>query len=68
MHFYVDPALIAVIDRVRELHAPIDEAISHHTPVAATDFAALSGAVGHLLYAIDARTLPASAPVVKAVA
>lgn len=56
MHVDFDSGLAAVIGLVREVHAPIDQAITDHKDVTSTDYAALSGAVAALLGAIDART------------
>ena len=67
MHADFDPALANVIELVREIHAPIDAVARTGKDVAPTDAAALSGAVGHLLDAIDARTRPAPARALKAV-
>ncbi|MFD8771351.1 hypothetical protein [Streptomyces sp. NPDC059916] len=66
----LDPAMAAVVDHVREVHAPIWQAIDSRKPVTATDCAALSGAVAALLDAIDARLPQAEQPAValKAVA
>ncbi|MFD4547200.1 hypothetical protein [Streptomyces sp. NPDC058466] len=51
----LDAGLASVVDFVREVHAPIYQAITDHKPVTSTDCAALSGAVQALLDAIDAR-------------
>ena len=59
-----DSGLAAVIGLVREVHAPIDQAITDRKEVAAADCAALSGAVAALLGAIDARTGAAPAKAV----
>jgi hypothetical protein len=67
----MDSGLAAVIDYVREVHAPISQAITDGGPVTATDCALLSGAIDALLDAIDARLpQPAAQPAValKAVA
>lgn len=66
----LDPAMTAVVDYVREVHAPIWQAIDDRKPVTATDCAALSGAMQALLDAIDARLPQVNEPAValKAVA
>lgn len=58
MHLDCDSALTAVIGLVREIHTPIDQAITDGKAVTSADFAALDGAVGALLDAIDARLNP----------
>jgi len=68
MHADFDPGLAAVIGLVRELHGPIEEAITKGALVTSFDAAALAGAVGALLDAIDARTSPAPVQALKAVA
>ncbi|NED31025.1 hypothetical protein [Streptomyces sp. SID8499] len=50
-----DAGLTAVINFVREVNGPIDQAITDGGEVTSTDCAALSGAVSALLNAIDAR-------------
>jgi len=55
MHLDYDSALAAVVDFVREVHTPIDQAITDGKPVTSAEFAALSGAVSALLDAMDAR-------------
>lgn len=67
MHLDMDAGLAAVLEFVRELQQPIDEAIEAGKPVPPGDFAALSGAVSAMLDAIDART-PQEQPTVKAAA
>lgn len=57
----MDSGLTAVVDCVREVHAPISQAITDGKEVTATDCAHLSGAVSALLDAIDAR-LPQREP------
>lgn len=64
----LDAGLAAVVEYVREVHAPIYRAIADGKQATATDCAALSGAVSALLDAIDARTAPAPVRPVKAVA
>ncbi|WP_460786200.1 hypothetical protein, partial [Microbacterium tumbae] len=51
----LDPGLAGVVDSVREVHAPIWQAIEDGRPVAVIDFAMLSGVVQALLNAIDSR-------------
>lgn len=51
----MDSGLAAVVAYVRQVHAPISQAITDGRPVTATDCAFLSGAVDALLGAIDAR-------------
>ena len=67
MHADFDPGLAAVIGLVREIHGPIEDAITKGGPVAPLEAAALVGAVGALLNAIDARTRPTPARALKAV-
>ena len=67
MHADFDPALANVIELVREIHAPIDAVARKGGLVAPLEAAALAGAVGALLDAIDARTRPAPALALKAV-
>ncbi|MDH6448264.1 hypothetical protein M2155_000672 [Streptomyces sp. SAI-119] len=67
MHADFDPGLAAVIGLVREIHGPIEDAITKGGPVSSFDAAALAGAVGALLNAIDARTTPTPALALKAV-
>lgn len=57
----MDSGLAAVVDFVREVHAPISQAITVGGSVTTTDCALLSGAVDALLKAIDAR-LPQHEP------
>ena len=64
----LDSGLAEVVDFVREVHAPISQAITDHKPVTATDCAALSGAVWALLDAIDARLPQSEQQAAKAVA
>ena len=64
----LDSGLAEVVDFVREVHAPISQAITDHKPVTATDCAALSGAVWALLDAIDARLPQSEQQATKAVA
>lgn len=64
----LDAGLAAVIDFVRETHAPIEQAFTAHKPVEPYDLAALTGAVGALLNAIDARRIDNQPVTVKAVA
>jgi hypothetical protein len=64
----LDAGLAAVVDFVRETHAPIEQAIADGKPVESCDFAALTGAVGALLNAIDARRIDNQPVTVKAVA
>ncbi len=68
MHLDMDPALAAVIEYVRKVHTPIDEAMADGKPVNLRDLGALSGAVGALLDAIDARRTPPPARTLQAVA
>lgn len=51
----LDPGIASVIDFVREVHAPIYDAIRTGGTVTSTDYAHLSGAVDALLHAVDAR-------------
>ncbi|MER6492623.1 hypothetical protein [Streptomyces griseorubiginosus] len=67
MHADFDPALAAVVELVREIHAPIDSVVRTGGPVFPLEAAALTGAVGALLDAIDARTRPAPALALRAV-
>ncbi|MFF4346744.1 hypothetical protein [Streptomyces sp. NPDC001530] len=64
----MDSGLANVVDYLREVHAPITQAITDHKPVTATDCAALSGAVWALLDAIDARLPQREQQAAKAVA
>jgi hypothetical protein len=64
----LDAGIAAVIDLVREVHTPIDQAITVGKPIAPFEYAALTGAVGALLDAIDARLTPPPALALKAVA
>jgi hypothetical protein len=66
----LDSGLAAVVAYVREVHAPISQAIADGGPVTGTDCAFLSGAVEALLGAIDARLPQPEQPAVplKAVA
>ncbi|MEV8033968.1 hypothetical protein [Streptomyces sp. NPDC086182] len=66
----MDAGLAAVVAYVREVHAPIAQAITDGMPVTGTDCAFLSGAVEALLGAIDARLPQPEQPAValKAVA
>jgi hypothetical protein len=64
----LDPGIAAVIDLVREVHTPIYRATSAGKTVDALEVAALAGAVGALLDAIDARLTPSPAMPLKAVA
>jgi hypothetical protein len=68
MYLVMDPALAAVVECVREMHAPVDAATTVGRQVSPFDVAALSGAVGALLDAIDARPDPAPARALQAVA
>jgi hypothetical protein len=68
MHVDFDSSLAGVIDLVREVHAPIDQAMTEHKPVDVLDFAALAGAVSAMLDAIDARLAPAPEQPAKAAA
>lgn len=61
----LDSGIAAVVDYVREVHAPITQAITDGGAVTKTDCALLSGAVAALLNAIDAR-LPQREPQVAA--
>lgn len=65
----LEPSLATVVDFVRDVHAPIWQAIEDGKPVTDIECAALSGAVLALLKAIDARS-PQPQPVaaLKAVA
>ncbi|MGW5173207.1 hypothetical protein ACWERY_02415 [Streptomyces sp. NPDC004082] len=51
----MDSGLTEVVNFVREVHAPISQAITDGEPVSGTDCALLSGALDALLNAIDAR-------------
>lgn len=68
MYLAMDPALAGVVALVREIHAPIDAEIAQGRQVDLLSVAALSGAVGALLAAIDARPDPAPARALQAVA
>lgn len=68
MHIDFDPGVARVLACVREMHAPIDTAITAGKEVDVRDFAALFGAVGALLDAIDARLNPAPAEAMREVA
>ncbi|MFB7244573.1 hypothetical protein ACFCYX_19195 [Streptomyces populi] len=66
----LDSGMAAVVAYVREVHAPISQAIANGDNVTGTDCAFLSGAVQALLDAIDARLPQPEQPVaaLKAVA
>jgi hypothetical protein len=64
----LDPGIAAVIDLVREMHTPIDQAITGGKPINVCEYAALTGAVSALLNAIDARRTPPPVMALKAVA
>lgn len=64
----LDPGMESVIDSVREVHAPIHEAIRTGAPVTDIDCAHLSGAVYALMRAIDARLPEQQQAALKAVA
>lgn len=68
MYLDMDPALSAIIELVRETHAPVDTAITKGHVVNPLDVAAVTGAVGALLNAIDARRTPPPAHLMKAAA
>ncbi|MFD4596805.1 hypothetical protein ACFWPQ_02105 [Streptomyces sp. NPDC058464] len=68
MHFDADPALAAVIEHVRRVHAPVGHAMAEGRDVSIRDLGALAGAVGVLLDAIDARRTPPPARPLAAVA
>lgn len=67
MYLVMDPALASIVDLVREVHGPIAASIATGR-IIDHDLAALSGAVGALLDAIDARPDPAPARALQAVA
>ena len=67
-HLILDVGLAAVVGFVRETHAPIEQALNTGQPVESCDYAALTGAVGALLNAIDARRVDIQPVTVKAVA
>lgn len=66
-YLHPDAGLAAVIDFVREAHAPVDEAITVGAKPLTYDVALLTGAVTALLNAIDTR-LPGSTTANQAVA
>lgn len=68
MHLSMDPALASVVALVREIHTPIAADIAQGRGVDLLSTAALSGAVGALLDAIDSRPDPAPARALQAVA
>lgn len=57
----MDSGLAAVVDFVREVNAPISQAITDGGEITSTDCAHLSGAMNALLDAIDARLPQAAA-------
>lgn len=68
MYIAMDRSLADVLALVREIHAPIAADIDQGRTVDLLSTAALSGAVGALLDAIDARPDPAPARALQAVA
>jgi hypothetical protein len=62
-----DAGLTAVINFVREAHAPVDTAITAGKEPSTHDVAVLTGAMSALLDAIDAR-LPGGTPLSTGVA
>ena len=64
----LDAGLAAVVGFVRETHTPIAQAIADGKSVDSSDYAALTGAVGALLNALDARLVDIQPVTVKAVA
>lgn len=68
MYLVMDPALASIVEFVREMHAPVDAATTVGKQASPLEVAALSGAVGALLDAIDARPDPAPARALQAVA
>lgn len=59
----LEPSLAVVVDAVRDVHAPIWQAIEDGKPVTAIECGALAGAVYELLRAIDARSPKPARPV-----
>jgi rhamnogalacturonyl hydrolase YesR len=60
----LEPSLATVVESVRDVHAPIWQAIEDGKPITVIECAALSGAVYALLQAIDARSPKPVQPVV----